>query len=72
MSSSSPALHFRPLEASDYDKGYLSVLGQLTEVGAISKEAFEERVAELSPARGYHILVHEDEGRRVPLPARAR
>ena len=34
------SLHVRPLIASDYGRGYLTLLKQLTEVGDISKEQF--------------------------------
>ncbi|KAJ3351601.1 Glucosamine-phosphate N-acetyltransferase-like protein [Allomyces javanicus] len=35
----------RPLEAADFDKGYLQLLAELTEVGSIERDAFNERFA---------------------------
>lgn len=31
----------RPLQRSDYDKGFLQLLGQLTSVGNVSKKQFD-------------------------------
>lgn len=35
-----PWLLVRPLKESDYDRGFLQLLGQLTAVGAVSRAAF--------------------------------
>ncbi|KNE72395.1 hypothetical protein AMAG_16877 [Allomyces macrogynus ATCC 38327] len=35
----------RPLEAADFDKGYLQLLAELTEVGSIERDAFNARFA---------------------------
>jgi hypothetical protein len=41
MDPSKPAaLQFRPLQADDYDRGYLECLSHLTTVGDISREQF--------------------------------
>lgn len=34
-------LKVRPLQRSDYDKGFLQLLGQLTSVGNVSKKQFD-------------------------------
>ncbi|KAL6734101.1 hypothetical protein Aduo_004677 [Ancylostoma duodenale] len=52
----------RPLKMSDYDNGFLDVLAQLTTVGEISREAFEERFRTMSMTRplAYYVVVVED------------
>ncbi|KAG2379317.1 hypothetical protein C9374_007456 [Naegleria lovaniensis] len=49
----------RPIEPSDYDKGYLALLSQLTTVGDISRESFQKRLSQLDP-NTYRIVVIED------------
>ncbi|XP_061167902.1 glucosamine 6-phosphate N-acetyltransferase-like isoform X2 [Saccostrea echinata] len=54
-------LTIRPLCISDYDKGYLSLLNQLTEVGDVSREQFEERFQLMkSQPNLYYTVVIED------------
>lgn len=53
-------LVIRKLESGDYGKGFLGLLSQLTTVGDISREAFEERLKEMSESPDYHIAVVED------------
>lgn len=55
-----PNLITRSLEQTDFSKGYLQLLSQLTIVGEINKSQFEARFAELGPE--YHIAVIEDVG----------
>lgn len=52
----------RPLQRSDYDKGFLTLLGQLTEVGDISREAFLKRYEAMAGCQNtYYPVVVEDE-----------
>ena len=51
----------RPLEASDYNRGYVALLGELSESPAISREKFD-RVVYAHPGR---IFVAEFAGRVV-------
>jgi len=51
----------RPLHITDYDKGYCQLLGQLTEIGDITKAKFVERFRDFQMARdAYFIVVIED------------
>lgn len=51
----------RPLERTDYDKGYLSLLSQLTKVGNYSQEKYEEQFDAMKQMSGCHyVLVIED------------
>ena len=38
-----PGLRLRSLNIDDYDRGFLGLLGQLTSVGNISREAWSQR-----------------------------
>ncbi|GAB5593225.1 hypothetical protein Unana1_08125 [Umbelopsis nana] len=51
----------RPLKRTDYDKGILEVLSQLSVTGNISKEKFEERFDFLKSTKTYFTTVIEDE-----------
>ncbi|KAL3159664.1 hypothetical protein ABBQ38_010072 [Trebouxia sp. C0009 RCD-2024] len=54
-------LTLRQLEKGDADKGFLSLLAQLTVVGEISKSQFEERLQLLQAKQpDYYIVVLED------------
>jgi len=54
-------LRLRPLEAADHTRGFLELLGQLTTVGEVSAEAWEQRFAAMEAAAGtYFVLVVED------------
>lgn len=55
-------LLIRPLRSTDYDKGFLQLLAQLTEVGKISKEQFLNRFQSMKNAEIYYIIVIEDLG----------
>lgn len=57
-------LVLRPLQLTDYDKDYVKLLAQLTTVGNISQEMFEDRFRELQKARpfGYYTIVVENTG----------
>ena len=51
-------LKIRPLEITDYDKGYLNLLSQLTTVGEINKDKFEENFNKLPEC--HKLFVIED------------
>lgn len=54
-------LVFRSLRKSDYDKGYISLLGQLTRTGEVCKEEFETQFEAMKKCPGVHyIMVIED------------
>ena len=51
----------RPLCLEDYDRGYLSLLSQLTSVGEISREQWEARWHQMRDCNStYYVLVVED------------
>ncbi|KAF7990968.1 hypothetical protein HCN44_000773 [Aphidius gifuensis] len=54
------SLLIRPLRASDYNKGFLQLLGQLTDVGNITKEKFLDRFYHMKKAGGFYVIVVED------------
>ncbi|XP_037089263.1 glucosamine 6-phosphate N-acetyltransferase-like [Pollicipes pollicipes] len=55
-------LLLRPLQRADYDKGFLTLLGQLTQVGDISREAFLKRYEGMARCPDtYYPVVVEDE-----------
>lgn len=47
----------RPLERSDYDKGYLDLLSQLTKVGNYSKIKYETQFDSMKQMSGCHYIV---------------
>jgi len=51
----------RTLEPSDYNGGFLSLLGQLTTTGEIKEEFFLQRLKKIEGTQRQHILVIEDE-----------
>jgi len=57
--SGSDHLVVRRLAVTDYDKGYLQLLSQLTDVGNITRQQFEERFRQRE-ALGYITFVIED------------
>ncbi len=61
LSLNDPNFSVRLLAASDYSKGFLQLLSQLTEVGEISPESFAERFEFVSKLNSsYFVLVIED------------
>ncbi|XP_042223696.1 probable glucosamine 6-phosphate N-acetyltransferase [Homarus americanus] len=51
----------RPLCKADYDRGFLQLLGQLTKIGDISREKFNERFEAMRSCPGhYYVTVIED------------
>jgi len=54
-------LRLRPLQLGDYRAGFLQILGQLTKVGDISEEQWEERFRGMKRKEGtYFVTVLED------------
>lgn len=54
-------LRVRPLCKADYDRGFLQLLSQLTKVGDISREKFDERFDLMRSCPGhYYVTVIED------------
>merc|ERR1712012_1155465 len=51
------SLIVRPLRLSDFDTGFLALLAQLTSVGEITRQQWEERWKELKSSSGYFIVV---------------
>ena len=51
----------RPLSRSDYDKGFIELLSQLTKVGDYTKERFETQFDSMKMLPGmYYVIVIED------------
>ncbi|CAK1354072.1 putative glucosamine 6-phosphate N-acetyltransferase 2 [Cercospora beticola] len=65
----------RPLERTDFEKGFLDVLRVLTQVGEVTKEEFEQRFDDMrgpttgegaaANKGGYHILVILDGEKKI-------
>ena len=54
-------LKVRPLCLEDYDRGFLQLLGQLTSVGEISREQWQQRWEEMKNCNStYYVIVIED------------
>ena len=54
-------LMVRPLNSSDFDRGFLELLGQLTTVGEVSRQMWEQRFARMREREGtYLVTVIED------------
>ena len=54
-------LVLRPLYLEDYDRGYLALLSQLTSVGDISREQWEDRWHQMRDSNStYYVIVVED------------
>jgi len=53
-------LTIRPLLLSDFNSGFLPLLAQLTSVGEVTWQQWEERWRELKATAGYFIIVVED------------
>ena len=54
-------LRLRPLQLSDYEAGFLNLLGQLTKVGEICEEEWETRFRSMKNKNGtYFVTVLED------------
>merc|ERR1712061_158914 len=55
-----PGLLLRPLLLSDFNSGFLPLLAQLTSVGEVTWQQWEDRWNQLRAASGYFIIVVED------------
>lgn len=62
-------VEIRPLQSTDYDKGFPAILGQLTTVGNVSREDFERRLREIQSNGLIHVRVVEDMGERSIIAA---
>ncbi|KAI7826370.1 acyl-CoA N-acyltransferase [Kickxella alabastrina] len=50
----------RPLELTDFRKGYMECLSNLTIVGDVTEDMFSDNFEEMQRAGGYFIIVIED------------
>merc|ERR1712066_103772 len=56
-----PGLTVRSLNIGDYDRGFLELLGQLTSVGKITREAWNQRWKDMKNCNStYYVIVIED------------
>ena len=54
-------LQLRPLQQGDYRQGFLQLLQQLTTVGEVSEEQWQQRFTAMRRKAGtYHVMVLED------------
>ena len=58
-------LKFRPLEISDYDKGYTQLLSQLTKVGVMDEEAFQRQFRAMKSSGCHYAFVIEDTDKHI-------
>lgn len=60
LSRPGDGLRMRPLERSDFAKGYKELMSQLTVVGDLTQEVFEEQFDEMRTCPGtYYVVVIE-------------
>ncbi|XP_012264494.2 probable glucosamine 6-phosphate N-acetyltransferase [Athalia rosae] len=50
----------RPLSVGDYERGFIQLLGQLTQVGDITREQFVDRFKKMKTSGDYYVVVVED------------
>jgi len=55
ITSKDSNLYIRPLQVDDFDKGYLELLKQLTSVGNVTKEQFENRFSLMKSCKGTYF-----------------
>lgn len=55
-----PWLCVRPLRPSDYHRGFLELLAQLTDTAKVSQERFNARFEQMYHSGGYYVTVIED------------
>ena len=53
-------LKLRPLEISDYQKGYIELLSQLTKVGVVTEDAFVKQFRTMKASGVHYVFVVED------------
>ncbi|XP_053947078.1 probable glucosamine 6-phosphate N-acetyltransferase isoform X1 [Anastrepha ludens] len=53
-------LKVRPLKDGDYDRGFLKLLSQLTEVGHVTRTQFLTRFSQMKASGDYYVTVIED------------
>ena len=53
-------LQFRPLQISDYDKGYVQLLGQLTKLGVVDEETYQRQFKAMKSTGCHYVFVIED------------
>jgi len=54
-------LTVRPLSTGDYEKGFISLLNQLTRAGDVTKQDFIDRFNGMKKNGDYYVIVVEDE-----------
>lgn len=57
------SVRFRLLEKSDYDKGFLQLLSQLSTVGDVPRELFEQQFDRRETNPNFHTFVCEKNGK---------
>ncbi|XP_044570245.1 probable glucosamine 6-phosphate N-acetyltransferase isoform X4 [Drosophila ananassae] len=55
-----PWMKVRPLKDTDYDRGFLQLLSQLTHVGNVSRTQFLTRFSQMKASGDYFVTVIED------------
>lgn len=58
-------LKVRPLKDGDYDRGFLQLLSQLTDVGQVTRTQFLTRFAQMKASGDYFVTVIEDTRKNV-------
>lgn len=62
LSPGEPWLKVRPLKDTDYDRGFLQLLSQLTQVGAVTRTQFLSKISKIYPHKSFSNCV-------LPAPA---
>lgn len=60
VNTGEPWLKVRPLQIGDYDRGFLQLLSQLTNVGNITRDEFLARFYKMKYSGDYYLTVIED------------
>lgn len=60
-------LKLRPLQISDYEKGYVQLLGQLTKVGVMDEETFQRQFKVMKSSGCHYVFVIEDIDKRMVI-----
>ncbi|XP_060646371.1 probable glucosamine 6-phosphate N-acetyltransferase isoform X2 [Drosophila nasuta] len=55
-----PWMKVRPLKDTDYDRGFLQLLSQLTHVGNVTRTQFLTRFSQMKASGDYYVTVIED------------